>query len=96
MIDALAAILAGTPKLDGAACDRQHALFDAARPGEAPDDVGYRHGAAATICQTRCPALEDCTRWLDSLPARHRPHGVVAGRIPEPARIAGRPRKDPR
>ncbi|MGZ9828754.1 hypothetical protein ACXYTP_17750 [Tsukamurella ocularis] len=91
-IDMIAAVLDSVPKLDGAACDGQHELFDGGRPGEHPDDVAYRHAVAATICRNRCPALPDCARWLDRLAPRRRPAGVVAGTIPDPARTAGRPK----
>ncbi|HPY26393.1 MAG TPA: hypothetical protein PLK19_18990 [Mycobacterium sp.] len=30
--------------------------------------------------EQHCPALTACAAWLASLPARHRPAGVVAGR----------------
>ena len=71
--------LAGVPLLRGARCRGRHYLFDA-QEGDEPDDVASeRHLQALGLCQL-CPALRDCERWVDSLPVRKRPLGVVAGR----------------
>lgn len=86
----LAELFAGLPVLDGAACAGRWELFDDAEPGEDPDQVRYRHVEAARICRT-CPVLDRCREWSESLPGKHRPPGVLAGCIPEPARSVGRP-----
>lgn len=83
-------ILAGLPKLSGAACVGRAEIFAPAEPDEPDEHVEYRHRHAAAICST-CPALTECREWADSLPARDRPPGVLAGVIPE-AR-PGRPMK---
>ena len=89
LVPLLEAILTGTADLSGAACAGSAELFDAAEPGEAPDEVAYRHRAAVTLCETACPALKRCQQWAATTTIP----GVAAGRIPEPAR-RGRPRKD--
>lgn len=70
-VDALAAILRGTPKLAGALCRQRPDLFD----GDDEEDA-YQ---AAEICRG-CPALHACAAWADTL--RHNEsHGVSAGRL---------------
>ena len=64
----LAAIL-GCVALPGALCRHKAHTFDEAR-----------HNQARGLCQ-RCPALAACTAWVESLPARRRPTGIVAGRL---------------
>jgi Transcription factor WhiB len=64
--------LAGVPRLPGAACCGRWKLFDS--------DDQADIAAATEIC-SRCPALSLCTEWVASLPPKHRPSGVVAGRI---------------
>ncbi|HPY26001.1 MAG TPA: hypothetical protein PLK19_16960 [Mycobacterium sp.] len=81
----------GTPALPGARCRGRHHLFDDAAQGEPADTVEARHRQAIRLCQ-RCPALEPCQTWLDSLPPSRRPAGVVAGRIN--SRPPGRPKKE--
>jgi hypothetical protein len=44
------------------------------------------------LCQ-RCPSLDRCAEWLDSLPPRQRPPGVTAGRVRAAPPGRGRPRK---
>jgi WhiB family redox-sensing transcriptional regulator len=72
-VDALFAALHGIPRLPGALCRGQHQLFDDA---DLPDE-------ALAIC-TRCPALASCSAWFEALPPRHRPRGVIAGRVHKP------------
>jgi hypothetical protein len=71
------------PRLPGAACRGKWALFDPAEPTETADETRNRHQAALAACQS-CPALAECKQWIESLKPRHRPLGVVAGRINEP------------
>ena len=83
--------LAGTPALPGAKCRFRAHLFDAAEPGEPADVTAQRHQQAASLCQ-RCPSLDACAAWFDSLPPAKKPGGVVAGqdRTPKsPGRAAG-------
>lgn len=81
--------LAGAPALVGARCRGRSHLFDEAQPDEDPDTTTFRHQHALTLCRG-CTALASCQRWFDTLPARQRPPGVVAGRAPE---TVGRKRK---
>ena len=68
-IEAVAAILRGTPRLPGALCRDRSEIFDAA-----DEDTASR---AAAICQ-HCPALQACGKWADTL--RHnQASGVLAG-----------------
>lgn len=80
MLNDFFAELAGAPSLPGARCRGRHSLFDAAAPDENPDSVQQRHTQALGLCQ-HCPSLTRCADWLDSLPKRKRPPGVVAGQI---------------
>ncbi|BDB45391.1 hypothetical protein [Mycobacterium kiyosense] len=82
-------VIAGAPSLPGARCRGRHHLFDAAARGEHPDVVTQRHTQAVGLCQ-HCPALAHCGDWLQSLPARKRPDGVIAGQIRKPKPV-GRP-----
>lgn len=75
-------LLAGIPKLDGAACKGHPELFDVARD----DKPGIAR--AQQICDF-CPARRPCGEWLDALPESERPSGVCAGRwlpVPRSAR----------
>ncbi|MGD3151940.1 hypothetical protein [Tsukamurella tyrosinosolvens] len=97
-VDLLGAMLADTPKLAGAACIGRAGLFDPQAPNEHRDDLAYRHRSAAEVCRTECPALAECSVWLDSFEGaragrRGRPSGVLAGRIPQPGPTRGRPTK---
>jgi WhiB family redox-sensing transcriptional regulator len=65
--------LRGIPPLPGALCRGEHELFD---DTDLPDE-------ALELC-SRCPALAGCTAWFEALPARHRPRGVIAGRVHKP------------
>jgi hypothetical protein len=90
VVDLLADILRGVPRLENAACvGRWPGLFDPPGQGESLDhpDVAYRHRIATSICHS-CDCIRDCARWVDSLPANRRPGGVVAGRLPDTGRAA--------
>lgn len=76
----LLAALAGAPPLPGARCVGHHRLFDPAHMGEDISQVERRHRIAAETCRV-CPALAACGAWLESLPTRDRPPGVIAGTI---------------
>jgi len=68
-VEAVAAILAGVPRLEGALCRQRAELFDGADDQDARD--------AVELC-AHCPAREPCAAWADSL--RHnQAHGVLAG-----------------
>ena len=58
--------------LPGALCRGESPLFD-----RATDDDRV---AAAEIC-SRCVELSGCRLWVESLPVRRRPCGVVAGQV---------------
>jgi WhiB family transcriptional regulator, redox-sensing transcriptional regulator len=73
----LYAALTAIPRLPGAACRGRHHLFDPADTTN-PDHDNLQAQALA-LCR-QCPALAGCTAWFESLPKRHRPSGVVAGR----------------
>lgn len=77
-IPLLVAILTGVPRLPEAACRRQPHLFDA----DCADlvEAENREREALRLCRA-CPELEACQRWVDSLPPRQRPCGVVAGKV---------------
>jgi len=73
-------MLAGTPRLDGAACTGRSSLFDP-QPADMPERaVIEAQNAALAIC-AGCPVLRPCRVWFGSLPRRHRPTGVIAGRV---------------
>jgi hypothetical protein len=78
-VDLLGAILRGVPKLPKALCRGQIRLFDA----DDPNDVERENQRydAAKLC-SRCPELDPCSAWVDSLPPSRRPAGVVAGHVP--------------
>jgi hypothetical protein len=75
----LAEHLGAIPDLDGAACKGNPARFDQPDPPQDPR-ARARLAAAAAECR-RCPVLTACGRWVDGLPARQRPAGIVAGRL---------------
>ncbi len=85
-------LLAGAPSLPGARCRGRPHLFEEAAPGESRDATTARHSQAVELC-ARCPALDACTTWLQSLPPRDRPAGITAGQR-HPLRGPGRPRKE--
>ena len=72
--------LIGCVALPGALCRHKAQTFDEARPDEPAAVVEARHAQARGLCQ-RCPSLDACTGWVESLPARRRPTGIVAGRL---------------
>ena len=74
----LAAALSAPPTLDGAACIGRWSLFDPQHDHEPAADTTRRHRTALRICQA-CPVLAACHRWAATLPATHRPAGVLAG-----------------
>jgi len=73
--------LAGSPALPGARCRGRHTLFDERGPDEPDEVAAQRHSQALGLCE-RCPALDRCRDWLEELPPRQRPPGVVAGQLP--------------
>jgi WhiB family redox-sensing transcriptional regulator len=91
------AVLADIRRLPGAACAGRSELFD-----RHPANHPYRDVDQAEALRTcaSCPALAACRAWLDGLPSRWRPTGVIAGRVLQPAtgssptgRRRGRPPK---
>lgn len=76
----LFAELSAVPRLEGALCRGHSALFDPADTDDDKDDTKSRLRFAIKTCHW-CPALSECRSWLNSLPRRQRPRGVVAGRI---------------
>lgn len=81
--DALLSTVAGVPVLRGARCRGRHRLFDPPEEREPADSVAARHRQAVALCE-QCPALTPCREWLDGLPLRRRPFGVVAARVRTP------------
>jgi WhiB family redox-sensing transcriptional regulator len=79
-LDTLLMTIAGAPALPGARCRGRHHLFDEQNGSESSETAAARHRQALGLCQ-HCPALTACRAWLDTLPARKRPQGVVAGTI---------------
>lgn len=79
----LAAILAGTGGLEGAACRGDHALFDPRDHDhdETPVQAYERHTGALRICQ-RCPVIDRCRVWAESESTHGGARGVLAGQIP--------------
>jgi hypothetical protein len=77
----IALLVSDIPKLHGAACLGRSNEFDA-QPPKTPDR-DLAHLRAKRICLRQCPALDACRAWLDSLPPRRRPEGVVAGQFIE-------------
>lgn len=73
----------GVPSLPGARCRGRARLFDPGRKGERTEIVAQRHAQATAMCH-RCPSLDACRDWVDSLKPSKRPGGVVAGRVIEP------------
>ncbi|WP_224111297.1 hypothetical protein [Mycobacterium avium] len=76
--EGLAGALAGVPLLEGAKCKGRPERFDIdiRSDRESIDWAAYTCGA--------CPALRKCRAWVDGLPPRQRPSGVVAGRLIDP------------
>jgi hypothetical protein len=67
------------PRLEDARCKGRWDLFDPPADSD-PDDLAYANAAAAQECE-QCPAMEACLRWIEGLPKRERPTGIVAGRV---------------
>jgi WhiB family redox-sensing transcriptional regulator len=72
---AVYAALSGVPRLDGARCEGRPELFDLDDRSD-PELIER----AAHMCNA-CPVLRACAAWLDSLPPKLRPSGVVAARL---------------
>ena len=72
--------LAGATTLPGARCLGRWSLFDPPEVGDNPAVTAQRHAQAIGLCQ-RCPSLDACGEWVDSLPASKKPAGVVAGQV---------------
>jgi hypothetical protein len=89
-LETLLASLAGAPAFPGARCRGKWRTFDPAAVREDPAVVEQRHAQALGLCQ-RCPSLTRCAEWLESLPPKRRPLGVIAGTINEPNPV-GRPK----
>ena len=70
----------GVPALPGARCRNRGWLFDERGPHETDATATQRHNQALTLCR-QCEALDACAAWVDSLPVRKRPFGVIANRI---------------
>ena len=90
MLEVWTALLAGAADLPGAACRGRAEDFDADIDGEDHDAREARIARAVATCR-HCPALAACQSWLESLPRRRWPTGVVAGQIVE-ATPGGKPR----
>ena len=80
------------PLMPDALCLGDWETFDAAEADEDQDAAAARHRRALTTCAV-CPALQRCAGWYSSLRPSRRPIGVVAGRINQPTKFRGRPRK---
>ncbi|WP_165607102.1 WhiB family transcriptional regulator [Mycolicibacter kumamotonensis] len=77
-VELLAAVLAGVPRLTGAACRGHVALFDAAADGDRQAAQG-----AVAICQ-RCPVIDRCAQWIADAHPRRPPPGVWAAQYQPP------------
>lgn len=87
-LDALLGALRGMPNLPDARCIDRTDLFDATISSEAGrlNKETLEARKAALDCCAGCPELEPCRSWLATIPSRHRPRGVVAGRVIESPR----------
>jgi hypothetical protein len=74
--DGLLSALAGVPRLDGARCVGQHAMFD---EYDCPDTVA----ACVYVCD-HCAAKPACEDYLNGLRPSQRPFGVTAGVVRRP------------
>ncbi|WP_197696053.1 helix-turn-helix domain-containing protein [Mycobacterium sp. E1715] len=79
----LAAALARSPDLAGAACAGRSSLFDL-QPGWSPERE-KRERQALALC-AECPALAGCRAWFAGLRAGEKPQGVIAGELRRPKR----------
>jgi hypothetical protein len=78
VVSALFGMISRAPNLAGAACadPATRELFDEAA-GVCSTEVVQE---AAWACG-RCPALATCRLWVEGLPPRQRPRGVVGGLV---------------
>lgn len=88
----IAAIIADTPSLPGAACAGRSELFDPRRDNEPYEAMQRRQEAARRIREWTCPVQPERRSWVESLKPTERPRGVIAGVIPGDA-PPGRPRR---
>ncbi|MCX2965600.1 WhiB family transcriptional regulator [Gordonia aquimaris] len=84
IVPLLSALLAGTPKLDGARCIERPDLFDPRDRGEPLKAARARHQQAAALCDS-CPSVALCRAWAATQP-RELHRAVVGGIRP---RLAG-------
>lgn len=98
----LDALRRSTPDLPGALC-RGSRGWDWDHDGDPPEEPEFRDARlarAAFTCRHRCPVLEGCRAYLESLPRAEKPTGAMAGRIipgrppPRQDRPKRRPRRD--
>ena len=71
------------PALPDAACVNHYELFDqtiSSSTGHKAAELGALRTEALAVC-TSCPALAPCRKWLNTIPPRQRPSGVVAGQV---------------
>jgi hypothetical protein len=68
------------PDLARGLCVGQWDLFDPQEAGECEFDAEQRHAAALELC-AQCRELDQCRQYVDALPPRRRPRGVIAGRV---------------
>lgn len=66
--------LALAPNMPAARCAGRHELYDAAIESASARTEALR------LC-AGCPELAPCAAWFDGLRQKHRPLGVVAGRL---------------
>lgn len=96
-VDALLEMLGASipqPAMPDAACRGHADLFDPRRTGESSAEHEPEHAVAARHLQAQrlcagCLELTRCRDWVQQLPAKERPTGVVAGRIIETTRKTG-------
>lgn len=77
--------LAIAPNMPAARCAGRHELFDgtieATRIGRtAAAELADARTEAKRLC-SGCPELARCAAWVDALPKKDRPQGVIAGRL---------------
>lgn len=71
------------PALPDAACVNHWRLFDStisASKGNRSAELEDARTEALAVCMT-CPALQPCRQWLNTIPPRRRPSGVIAGQV---------------
>jgi hypothetical protein len=77
VLDELAGYMLTIPDLPGARCKGNSHVWES----DCPELIEY----ALSQCAA-CRSLSDCERYLLSLKPRHRPVGVMAGRVVRPPR----------